>query len=224
MAVTANNIANVNTVGFHSENPIFEKFMVNDRTREKMAFTQDVGTWRDTETGPLQQTGNMLDLAIQGEGYFTVETPLGERYTRAGQFQVLGDGTLVTPQGYPVLDDAGQRITLDEDAREVVIGEAGNISVNGEEIGNLGIAQFDNPQLLEHLAGTLYRSDIPPRPPTEGSVRVVQGAVENSNVKPVLQLTHMISVSRAVGSTAKMIETMYDLERRTSNALARQQS
>lgn len=223
MAVTANNIANVNTAGYQTENPLFEKFLVHDRTRERMAFTHDVATWRDTQEGPFQITGNDLDVALQGNGYFMIETPLGERYTRAGQFQVTADGTLVTPQGNPVLDDAGQRIQFDEDARQIVIGEAGNISVNGAEVAVLGIAQFDNPQLLEHLEGTMYRSDVRPLPPVEGSVRVVQGAVEGSNVKPVLQLTHMINVTRAVGSTAKLIEGMYDLERRTSNVLARQQ-
>src|SRR4051812_9350277 len=89
MDVTANNIANTNTTGYSAEHILFSSYLtkdVNRGDRNSMAFAHDVSTYRDTESGPMKVTGNDLDMAIQGDGYFTVETPLGTRYTRAGNF------------------------------------------------------------------------------------------------------------------------------------------
>src|SRR5689334_8850044 len=94
MDVTANNIANANTVGFNSEHMLFNEYLVKDinqKVQNPMAFPNDVATYRDTQTGTMQVTGNALDIAINGKAYFAVETPLGIRYTRAGNFQIDGE-------------------------------------------------------------------------------------------------------------------------------------
>lgn len=223
MEVTANNIANANTTGFNSEHMIFNTYLdkdINQGERNPMAFAHDIDTYRNTENGSMHVTGNDLDVAIAGEGYFTLQTPMGIRYTKAGSFQTDANGILTSPEGYPVLDATGQEIIFPEDTVEIAIGEAGNISVNGQEFSTLGIAEFSNPQLLERLDNKLFKSDVEPDFPEHS--RVLQGTLESANVKPVVELTHMIDVSRSVGSTAKFIEVMYDLERKATNTWAQQ--
>jgi flagellar basal-body rod protein FlgF len=223
MHITANNIANTNTTGYQTEHLLFDSYLthdINKGVRNKMSFANDIASYRNTETGSMQITGNELDMAIQGDAYFTVDTPLGVRYTRAGNFKVSPTGTLITDEGYPVLDTGGQTINFPEDVTKVEVGENGNLKVNDEDFGSLGIAQFANSQLLERAGNRLYRTDAPSQP-AEG-VRVLQGMLEGANVKPVLELTHMMDVARSVEGTAKFIEAVYDLERKTSNIWAKQ--
>jgi flagellar basal-body rod protein FlgF len=223
MDVTAGNIANANTTGYGAEHIEFSSYLtkdVNQGVTNPMSFADTPVSYRDTSGGPIHATGNQLDVAIQGNGYFAVETPLGTRYTRAGNFQVDATGVMVTAEGYPVLDNSGQHIQFPEDTTSVEVGEAGNMKVNGEDFATLGIMQFDNEQLLERLSGGLFKSEVEPH--TAEGVRVLQGSLEGSNVQPVMELTHMIKVSRAVTETAKFIEVMYDLQRKTANTWAQQ--
>jgi flagellar basal-body rod protein FlgF len=226
MAVTTNNIANANTTGFQAEKVIFSDYLVHDNNRgdrNKMAFANDVSSYRYVQEGSRRHTGNTLDVAIQGMGaYFMVETPLGTRYTRAGNFTLDPNGVLITPEGYPVLDDSGQRLEFPPEAEDIKIGSAGNIAVNGEDFGTLGIARFENPQLLTQTAGGLFKSEVEPLIGESENVSIAQGMLENANTQPVVELTHMIDVSRSVGSTAKYIETIYDLQRKTTNAWTQQ--
>lgn len=223
MEVTANNLANANSTGFSSEHVLFTSFLnqdINQRVANPMAFAHDIATYRNTTPGPIQQTGNELDAAINGNAYFMVETPLGVRYTRAGNFQIDGGGQLVNGNGYPVLDASNQRIVFPDNVSTIEIGSAGNLKVNGDDFGSIGVVRFDNEQLLEEAGNGLLKSDVVPQPTLE--VPVIQGAIENSNVQPVLALTHMMEVGRSVASTAKFIEAVYDLQRKTANAWAQQ--
>lgn len=223
MDVAANNVANANTTGYNAEHILFNTYVTKDISqgqRSTLDFATNASTYRDMRNGPIRLTGNDLDVAIQGDGYFTLDTPLGERYTRAGNFQIDGAGTLVSSEGYPVLDATGQHISMPENATSIQIGEFGNIKVNGEDLGSFGIAQFDNPQLLERLSGTLFKSDVTPTPGE--NFRVAQGALESSNVQPVTELTHMMTLTHATADTAKFIEVVYDLERKASNTWTQQ--
>lgn len=222
METTANNIANANTTGFQSSHLMFSSYLADSGNRDKMAYAHDVSTYRSTQPGALSVTNNPLDVAIKGNGYFMVQTPLGVRYTKAGNFQMDGGNTLVTAEGYPVLDENSQPIILPENAQRITIGSIGNITVDGEEIGTLGLAEFANPQEMKRTGERLLSSDVPPLPPTTSSV--AQGTLETANVNPVIELTHMIEVSRAVGGTAKYIEVLYDLQRKTGAAWTSQQS
>lgn len=223
MDITANNVANANTSGYSSEHLLFNSYLakdINKGQRNGMSFANDISSYHNFENGALQATGNKLDLAISGEGFFAVETPLGVRYTRAGNFQLDGAGTLVTAEGNPVLNDSGTYITFPPEAKNIVIGEAGNVVVDGSEVAKLGVYKFGNPQLLERTSGAMFKSSVAPQ--AIDGARVVQGVLESSNVKPVLELTHMMDVSRSVGSTAKFIESMYDLQRKAANAYSQQ--
>lgn len=225
MDVTANNIANANTTGYNAEHVLFSSFLtkdVNQGVKNPMSFAHDVSSFRRTESGAMYVTGNQLDMAIQGgKTYFMVETPLGTRYTKAGNFQLDGSGMLVTSEGYPVLDNSGQRIAFPENVQDVQVGEAGNVKVNGEDFTTLGLATFENEQVLERLNARLFKSDIAPDP-TSTEARVVQGMLESSNVQPMIEMTHMIDISRSVAGTAKYIEMIYDLERKAASTWAKQ--
>jgi flagellar basal-body rod protein FlgF len=221
--VTANNIANVNTVGYNAEHIVFDSYITKDRNQKvenPLNFANGVGTYRDTRGGPMQTTGNQLDVAIKGNGYFAVETPLGTRYTRAGNFQIGGDGSLVNANGYPVLDPSNQRIIFPDNVRAVEIGTLGNIKVNGDDFGQLGINQFEHEQLLEPAGNGLFKAETAPRA-AEG-VTVVQGMLESSNVQSVIELTHLIKVSRAFTETTNYVSAIYDLQRKASNTWAQQ--
>ncbi|MBN8530602.1 MAG: flagellar basal-body rod protein FlgF [Alphaproteobacteria bacterium] len=213
MDVIANNIANADTAGFSAEKMIFNQYLVKDGDKSKMAFAQDIATFRDTTEGKFKKTDGTFDVAIRGDGYFRVQTPLGVRYTRAGNFQLDGEGTMVTPDGFPVLSQDGEPVQFAPGEHNVSIGRDGTISVNNDIRSRLGIVRFDNPQLLEHTSSGLYRAEIEGEPVE--NAEFVQGFVESSNVQPVIELTGMIKTSRSVGNTAKLIEVMFDLQRRT---------
>lgn len=222
IAVTANNVANAATTGYQAEQTLFSDYLVDDGNRRKMAFTQDIATYHDFRQGAMQVTGNSLDVAIQGSGFFTVETPAGERYTRAGSFQQDGQGFLITSEGYPVLDQGGQRIQFQPEDRDIRIGENGSMVIDGEERAVLGVVEFANPQLLQRMSGTMYEA-IPGQAPQEAvESRVLYGTLEKSNVSPVTELVRLTELSRGAGSTAKFIEVMYDLQRKASNTFTKQ--
>ena len=212
-----------NTTGYSAEHLLFNTYMTKDidqKKPNKVAFAYDISSYHSFENGAMKITGNSLDLAIKGTGFFAVETPLGTRYTRAGNFQIDPSGALITSDGKPVLGDVGQRITIPPDARDITIGSAGNISVDGEEIAKLGIYKFENPQLLEKTDGASFKSAADPL--VADDAVVAQGVLEDSNVKPVIELTHLIDVSRSVSTTAKFVEVMYDLQRKTASTYAQQ--
>src|SRR5690606_27773255 len=119
---------------------------------------------------------------------------------------------------HPVLNEGGQPIVFEPEDDKITIGEAGDMVINGEQRDRLGVMEFANPQMLERVGQTMFKSDVPGQPPLES--RVLHGVLEGSNVKPVAELTHMISVSRGVGSTAKLIDAQYELGRKASNAWA----
>jgi flagellar basal-body rod protein FlgF len=223
MDVIANNIANANTTGYNTEHMMFNTYVTKDISqgnRNNLNFSYNAGTYRNMEGGPIKITGNDLDVAINGSGYFVLDTPLGERYTRAGNFQIDGSGTLVNSDGYPVLDATGQHLIFPENVASIEIGSAGNMKVNGEDYGAIGVVQFDNPQLLERAGSTTFKSDMASQPAE--NFRIAQGALESSNVQAVQELTSMITLTHSVADTDKLIETIYDLERKTSSAWAQQ--
>ena len=219
--VTANNIANAATTGYQAEHTMFTDYLTDDGNYEDVAFTQDIATYHDLRQGTMQVTGNDLDVAIQGDGYFVVETEAGERYTRAGNFQMDAQGFMVTVEGYPVLDDAGQRIQFDPTDRNISIGENGSLAVNGEERGILGVVEFPNRQDLKRMNSTLFESEVPPQQ-AENS-RVLHGTLEKSNVSAVHELVKLTELSRSTGSTSKFIEVVYELQRKAGQTWTAQQ-
>lgn len=221
MDTVANNIANMNTTGYQAEKMMFRDYLVDDGNKRKMAFTQDARSFHDVQPGSLDVTGNPFDVAVSGDGYFAVQTPAGTRYTRAGNFQLDGNGQLTTVAGFPVLDQGGQPIQFDAEDKDVAISDNGTILVNGEERTQLNVVEFANREKLVPEGNTMFRADEAPLPPTNS--RVMHGVLEKSNVEPIREIVEMTEVNRAVGSTAKFIEVAYDLQRKANNVYAQQQ-
>lgn len=220
MEVTANNIANVNTPGYNAEKLVFSDYLIPDVSGDN-AYASDPTAYRDTSNGGIKMTGNPFDLAINGDAYFQVQTPLGIRFTRAGNFQVDGEGTLMTPDGYAVLGADGGQITIPQNAKNVSVNGVGQVTADGEELGQVGMMEFADEQKMKRLGNSLYSSTEEPQP--SETARMVQGGIEMSNVTGVTELVRVMKVSRSVSNTAKFIEVMYDLQRKTSNVYAKSQ-
>lgn len=218
LSVAANNLANVSTSGYNAQKLMFSSHLSNDNKR-KDAYANDATSYRDTSNGAMKTTNNPFDLAISGPGYFLVETPFGTRYTKSGNFQVNAEGTLISTQGYPVLGNDNGRITIPDNANRVVINGVGEISVDGNDVGQIGVVEFRNEQRMERLGDTLYSANEAPQPAEKA--RILQGAIESSNVSAITELIYVQEISRSVGGTAKFIETMYDLQRKVAAAYSR---
>jgi flagellar basal-body rod protein FlgF len=218
--VTANNIANATTTGFESDSLLFTDYLASTTPQEdRVAFANDISTYRNTGQGSMQITGNALDAAIEGAGYFVVQTPLGPRYTRNGNFRINGDGNLVNADGYAVVDESNQPITFDPLDKVIQIRDDGTINVDLTDRATLKIVQFDNPQLMRRVGKSLYSAEAAPKPPQD--FRVLGGVLERSNVEPFTELTHMMYISRSIEGTNKLISTIYTLEQKASDTLAK---
>lgn len=206
MDVIATNLANLETAGFKSEHMIFTELIEQTSEEEFLSIVHDVSFVRDLAEGPLTGTHSPLDLAIHGDGYFVVDTPDGERYTRHGVFQLDDNGNIVTTEGHPVLGSSGAPIAIPLDATDIAITRDGTISADTNEIGRIKLVRFDDPQALSKVGSGLYDAKEQTPQPANGS-EVLQGMVENSNVKGVVEMTRMIDTVRAYQAAAKLADT-----------------
>jgi flagellar basal-body rod protein FlgF len=223
MDVAANNLANVATAGFKADAVVFEEL---DGTRahaeenpRQIRFVRDVGLTRDMSQGPISITGNPLDVAIEGQGFFMVEGPNGPLYTRDGAFTLTGEGRLVTSEGRAVLSSGGAPIVFDPQGESPSIGRDGAISVAGVEVGRIGVASFATPSALSKVGDNLWSAQG--ETPGEFAGVVVQGAIEGSNVRPVQELTRLIEISRAYQSAARLVSSADDLRKSAIERLGR---
>jgi flagellar basal-body rod protein FlgF len=207
--IVANNVANSSTNGFKREGIEFDTLLSQPAPDETIDFVVDRATYRDTSAGPINSTGNPLDLAIQGAGYFQIQTPQGIRYTRNGTFQLNAEGQIVDMAGDTVLDTSGQPITLPETTTEINISPDGYVTARVDSgvslatIGQIGVVTFDSEQGMQQVGSGLYTTDQTPAPSTQGSI--VQGALEQSNVEPVVEITQMIQIMRSYEQTVNLI-------------------
>ena len=195
MEIVAHNIANISTTGFRREGLIFSEHV--SRLDGEPSLSMASGNTRliDLSQAGLSQSGGTYDLAIQGNGFFQVLTPDGERLTRAGAFTPSAEGTLVTPDGYTLLDAGGAAVAVPPGAKSVSIGQDGTMSADGVAVARVGLWQPTDPLSLRHVAGTLFAADAGVEP-AEGGI-MLQGMLEDSNVEPVTEIARMITVQRA---------------------------
>ena len=212
MDIVANNIANMTASGFQAEMLLAEQVPVDAGREQTINFVQDVALVRDLTPGAMIPTNNPLDVAIEGQGYFIVGTDEGDRYTRSGQFRLNDLGEITTASGHSVFDDGGAPLAIPADSGRITIAPDGTVSTPDTVIGRLGLVQFDDPQALEKAGEGLYRTDQAPQPAEDA--RIVQGLLEGSNVRPVVEMTDMMSTLRAYQGTQKIIDTHHELERR----------
>lgn len=196
MQTVANNIANVSTTGFRKEGVIFSEFvqaLPNEGSSLSMA-TADARNI-DLRQGPVTLTGGTFDFAIEGEGFFLIETPEGQALTRAGAFTPNADGELVNPDGYRLLDAGAAPIFVPPDARSVSLASDGTLSADGRPLAQIGLFEPQEISDLTQKGGVLFATSQEPLP-VEGAT-ILQGYLEDSNVNPVIEIARMIEVQRA---------------------------
>lgn len=241
MRVTANNLANVNTTGFKRDRASFETLAYQtiiapgSTSAEGNQYAiglnlgtgvQMTGTARIDTQGSINTTGNALDIAIEGAGYFQIQTPDGATaYTRAGEFTLSSEGTIVTPDGMPLQP----QIQVPQGTTSLTIGADGTVSatLTGEseatELGRIELANFTNSSGLRQAGNNLLyetaASGAPQvgNPGTEGRGSVRSGALEGSNVNVVEELVDMIETQRAYEVNSKMVQSISEMMRDVSN-------
>ena len=230
MDVIANNVANVNTNGFKADRSLFQEYLMPGAREDnfiagrdrRLSHVQDRATFHDFAQGSAEPTKNPLDVAIDGGGFFVVQTPAGERYTRDGSFQINNQGQLVNASGFPVLGNGGP-IQFQQTDKQINIAADGNVTViegtgRVDSVrGKLRMVKFAAPQALEKQGSNLYSGGAA-QPDTTSQVR--QGFVEKSNVNSVLEMSRLIEVNRTYSHIATLLQQQHDLHRSAIDKLA----
>jgi len=211
--VTANNLANVDTTGFKVETlrvQMDEIAPPSVPSSDPIKFVIDNDVARNFGQGGLEQTSNPLDIGIEGDGFFTVQTADGNRYTRDGRFGIDAQNQLVDHNNNPVLSSGGSPIVVDPKLPNISIAKDGTISQGAAAIGKLGVAKFTDLTALKKQGDNLY--DAPGvTPATATDSRLHQGMVERSNVQPIVEITRLIAITRAYERVAQMMSQTADL-------------
>ncbi|MGE4560578.1 MAG: flagellar basal-body rod protein FlgG [Desulfobulbus sp.] len=241
MDVIANNLANVSTTGFKKSRTDFQDLLyqimkvpgspTSADTKSPTGIQVGLGVKPGAVTkifteGDIVQTQNVLDLAIEGQGFFEVLLPDGNTaYTRAGNMKMDGDGRITTSDGYPIQPE----ITIPEDAREITISQTGVVSAilgsdaTSTELGNIDLVDFINEAGLIAIGRNLFRETeasgtaIVGTPGNEGFGTLLQGYVENSNVNLVEEMTQMITTQRAYEINSNVITTSDEMMQTVTN-------
>jgi flagellar basal-body rod protein FlgF len=213
---TANNIANANTTGYQADRMTFKEAM-NYAKSPDTALVGNTTMRPDSQTGALTSTENPLDLAIEGDGMFSVDTPSGPRFTRAGNLHLDKDQTLVNADGMAMRGQGGQHITLPIDAKVIDISADGTVNADGAEVGKLELVKYKTNQ-LKREGGNLFsatgKPDSSGDPPT-----VRMGMLESSNVNIVRGVVDLVKVSRTYESLMRVIQGYHDVESRAARDL-----
>jgi flagellar basal-body rod protein FlgF len=233
LAVVANNIANVNTTGYKADQAKFEEFLRSPAhidhftgADRRLSFVVDRATFHDFGQGPVERTGNPLDLALDGNSFFVVQANGNERYTRNGAFQINAQGQLVTNDGHQVIGTTGP-ITFQPNDQDISIARDGTVTVregNNTAVdsvrGKLRLASFEQPQRLSKLGANLFAAPngVVAQDAVNPSVR--QGSVEKSNVSGVAEMAKMIEVMRAYSGIAGLMQQLGDVRKASIERLA----
>lgn len=224
LATIANNIANAGTAGFRAESVHFSN-VVSATSPFHTDFVDAGASHAVTSNGGLVKTGNPLDVAIQGDGYLAIQTPGGIAYTRDGRMQMLPGGDLVSLNGHAILDNSGSPMTLDPAAGPVSIGRDGMLSQSGKPVGTIGLFDVDLGKGYSRYENSGFIPKLIPQPVDDFTRNgVVEGFVEESNVNPVLEMTHLISVQRAFEAVSSGMEQRDSTLRATIEALGARSS
>ncbi|WP_375595107.1 flagellar basal-body rod protein FlgF [Algihabitans albus] len=228
--VIANNIANMDSPGYRGESMMFVEYLADTKDKvpaglRKISYVQDIASVRDLSEGAKTVTDNPLDLAVNGNGYFAIESENGERYTRNGAFMLDGDGQIVTTSGLPLLNDNGQPMVIPPSAGRIDVARDGTVSYHDQEggdvveVGRIQIVQFENEYALKKDAQLMFRADGQEPLPAEDA-EILQGFIEKSNVKGVVEMTRLMQTVNSYQSAGRVVEAEHERQRRAIQTLA----
>jgi len=228
METVANNLANTNTTGYRGERLLFAQYLtpkagnpgIGGDGAQKLAFVEGIGTYRDTRPGQAIKTDAPLDMMIHGNAYFVVETPVGPRYTRDGNFRLDNTGRIVNTEGFALLDRNNRPITVNANEPSIEITKQGDVINGTNNVGRVQLVSFVDDQALTRLGGGLYASTQDPVP-ADARAEIHQGILEGSNVVSVTELTQMLDITRRYESAQRIIDSEHDRARRAIDRLAR---
>ena len=217
--VISNNIANISTTGFRREGVIFSEYVKRLEDAPSLSMARASARLVDLSQGELSRTGGDFDFAIQGDGFFLIETPDGQHLSRAGHFTPNAEGELVNPDGYRLLDAGGAPIFVPPDVGSVSLANDGTLSAQGVPLAQVGLWQPVDPISLRHVQGTLFSADA--AEPMEEPGLILQGYLESSNVNPMAEIARMIEVQRAYEMGQKLLDREDERIRNTVQTLGK---
>jgi flagellar basal-body rod protein FlgF len=225
MDVISNNLANINTPGFKKDKMTFESLLAGTSNPPAVPqpttadpILQKENVYIDYAPGPVSQTGNTLDMAIDGDGFFTVSTPQGPAYTRQGNFRLSADGTLVTTDGFPVMGQGGE---IRIQGSKVAIDAKGEVSVDGGPVGIINLVDFPKPYDLIKSGSALFVPANPQAVPQAAKGEIRQGHLEGSNVESISEMVQMIETNRYFDACQRAIRSFDDISAKAANDLGR---
>jgi flagellar basal-body rod protein FlgF len=219
LTTIADNMANLNTVGFRSTEVKFDEVLSKTQNdiNAKIAFVNQGNDYLSTKNGELAQTGNTLDFAIKGDAWFAIDTPAGQVLTRDGRFTMKETGELVSVRGYPVLDAGGAPIQLNRAGGPPSVGADGKLMQDDRQVATIGVFTADISKGFIRFENSGVSTVDQPQPVVDNpEISIMQGYLENSNVNGLSEMTQLIQVNRAFESISSL---MRDSESSLSNAI-----
>jgi flagellar basal-body rod protein FlgF len=219
MRLVANNIANANTTGYRAQGLVFSEFVRDMPGNPSLSMSRAEARNTSQQQGVLTETGGQFDFAIEGDGFFMVETPEGNRLTRAGSFSPNAEGDLVAPDGARVLDSNGSPVFIPPDAASIDVGADGTLSVEGQLLGQIGVYRVEDLKDLVREGNTRFSTTGNIDPVDEPVV--LHRFLEGSNVNAIAQVTRLIEIQRAYELGQSFLETEHERVRGALKALMR---
>lgn len=219
MRLVANNIANANTTGYRAQGLVFSEFVRDMPGNPSLSMSRAEARNTSQQQGVLTETGGQFDFAIEGDGFFMVETPEGNRLTRAGSFSPNTEGDLVAPDGARVLDSNGSPVFIPPDAASIDVGSDGTLSVEGQLLGQIGVYSVADVKDLVREGNTRFSTTGNIDPVDEPVV--LHRFLEGSNVNAIAQVTRLIEIQRAYELGQSFLETEHERVRGALKALMR---
>jgi flagellar basal-body rod protein FlgF len=214
--IIANNLSNMDTIGYKKDVPIFWRIMAESSNKYSNSVTETSATL--FAQGDLKRTGNSLDLGIEGEGFFKIQTPGGVRYTRSGSFQLNREGILVQSNGFPVLGQGGE-ISLE--AGSIVIGTDGSIQVNGTDRGKIALVTFEDLTSLKKEGQTLFKMEEDQGEKEATNGKILQGSLEMSNVDSMTTMVQLIESFQNFEACHRVVQANDEMDGKAVNELGK---
>ncbi|MSO13759.1 Flagellar basal-body rod protein FlgF [Rickettsiales endosymbiont of Trichoplax sp. H2] len=218
LSITANNMSNANTSGFKRDIQIMSSYTSKDKI-DNLKMPDDIASIPDFTAGSLKQTNNPFNIAINGDGFFMIETQNGISYSRNGNFLINNEGILIDQQGNYVLSDGGDQIAIPLQNSNVFINKNGNIYSSNELIGVIGVYNFSDLKFLRKSGNGYFNTTLEPIP--SENFQLLQGFLEESNSKPIIETTKLIDLQKKFSMSSNLISDVYTMQRNSFRLISK---